>query len=251
MSPAERNGTAPVNEDLVPPYEAPAQANETLPQPDNAPAPVNGDTLPAYSAPARANGHPAPPNTAPPNTPLAPVNGDPAPANGHPAPPDNTPAPANSDPARANGNPRPANRHPAPPDNTPARADDAPPPHHDTPAPPTSDPTPVHDDLVLVSLDAAGREVRRRCADVLYGAGDPALAEELLARYPGCLLVSVRDGSGRCVTLSRTGRRICAAPVTGEREHAQLAAALHRWLVGLSARPAPAAGPQGAGRPRG
>ena len=237
MSPAERNGTAPVKEDLVPPYEAPAQANEALPQPDNAPAPVNGDPLPAYSAPARANGHPAPPDTAPPNTAPAPINGDPARANG--------------DPARANGNPRPANRHPAPPRNIPARADDAPRPHHDTPAPPTSDPTPVHDDLVLVSLDAASREVRRRCADVLYGAGDPALAEELLARYPGCLLVSVRDGSGRCVTLSRTGRRICAATVTGEREHAQLAAALHRWLVGLSARPAPAAGPQGAGRPRG
>jgi hypothetical protein len=109
----------------------------------------------------------------------------------------------------------------------------------------------VGDDPVLVSLDAAGREVRRRCADVLYGAGDPALAEELLARYPGCLLVSVRDGAGRCVTLSRTGRRICVAPVTGEREHAHLAAALHRWVVALSAPQAPAAGLRGAGRPRG
>jgi hypothetical protein len=149
------------------------------------------------------------------------------------------------------GEPLPAGGGPAAVDDDRVPAGNAHTPAGEHRAPADAYQVPVDDDPVLVSLDAAGREVRRRCADVLYGAGDPALAEELLARYPGCLLVSVRDGAGRCVTLSRTGRRICVAPVTGEREHAHLAAALHRWVVALSAPQAPSAGLRGAGRPRG
>lgn len=149
------------------------------------------------------------------------------------------------------GEPLPVGGGPAPVDDDRVPAGNAHTPAGEHRAPADAYQVTVDDDPVLVSLDAAGREVRRRCADVLYGAGDPALAEELLARYPGCLLVSVRDGAGRCVTLSRTGRRICVAPVTGEREHAHLAAALHRWVVALSAPQAPAAGLRGAGRPRG
>lgn len=103
-------------------------------------------------------------------------------------------------------------------------------------------------EALLVSLDACGDEVRRRCADVLYGLGDPALAERLLERYPGCLLVSLRDTAGRCVTLTRSGRRITVASVAGAAEHVRLASALHRWLVELSALPAPATGLRDAGR---
>ena len=106
-------------------------------------------------------------------------------------------------------------------------------------------------DHVLVRLDTACDETRRRCADVLYGVGGPDLAEHLLARYPGCLLVSVRGPEGRCVTLSSTGLRIVATGVTGDREHALLASALHDWLVDVSACRARAAGSRAAGHPWG
>lgn len=99
-----------------------------------------------------------------------------------------------------------------------------------------------------VSLDADVSEARRRCADVLYGLGAPELAASLLERYPGCLLVSVRDAAGRCVTLSRTGKRIVVTPVRGDLEHALLASLLHQWLAGLSSRPVPGSGPSAAGR---
>jgi hypothetical protein len=63
-------------------------------------------------------------------------------------------------------------------------------------------PVPEH---VRVDLDGAASESWRRCADVLYGSGTLPLAAALLVRYPGCLLVSLRDAGGDCVTLARTG----------------------------------------------
>ncbi|MEU1784379.1 hypothetical protein ABZ553_00280 [Streptomyces sparsogenes] len=75
------------------------------------------------------------------------------------------------------------------------------------------------------------------CADVLYGAGGPGHAARVLLRYPGCLLVTVRDadGGGRCVALARGGGAPVAVtaaggpPISG-REHALIASALHAWL---------------------
>lgn len=101
---------------------------------------------------------------------------------------------------------------------------------------------------VVVDLDAGAGELRRRCADVLYGVGCEELAERVLARYPGCLVVSVRDAGGRCVTVTRTGARIAVPYIAGAREQAVLATAVHRWLVGLSGPPAPATGPPAAAR---
>jgi hypothetical protein len=111
---------------------------------------------------------------------------------------------------------------------------------------------PTAPDHVVVDLDGGGHESQRRCADVLYGTGGPQLAEQLLERYPGCLLVCLRDARGRCVALSRTGRQITVStvpPVGKELEHAFLAAMLHRWLVEVSSRPACATARPDAGRP--
>ena len=103
-------------------------------------------------------------------------------------------------------------------------------------------------DHVRINVDRAPCEARLRCADVLYGTGGPRRAAALLRRYPGCLLASVRDAGGRCVTLSRSGRRFTATGVRSEREHALLVSVLHRWLAGLSCPPPPAAAPEGAPR---
>jgi hypothetical protein len=102
-------------------------------------------------------------------------------------------------------------------------------------------------DHTRISLDDGGGERQRRCADVLYGLGSTERAAALLERYPGCLLVSLREPTGRCVTLSRTGRRIVVTPVRDDLEHAALASLLHQWLAGLSSRPAHAAGRPAAG----
>ncbi|MGW5355132.1 hypothetical protein ACWERV_32015 [Streptomyces sp. NPDC004031] len=58
-------------------------------------------------------------------------------------------------------------------------------------------------DHVRVELDGTTSEAWRCSADVLFGTGAPDLAAKLIRRYPGCLVVSLRDGSGRCVTLVR------------------------------------------------
>lgn len=90
-------------------------------------------------------------------------------------------------------------------------------------------------DHVGVDLDGAASEAWLRCADVLFGRGAPPRAAELLSRYPGCLLVSLRDADGRCVTLARVGAgrveaRVCG-DVHGGRDHAALADRLYRRLV--------------------
>src|SRR5262249_51654186 len=70
-----------------------------------------------------------------------------------------------------------------------------------------------------------------RCGDLLYGGGGPRLAADVLRRYPGCLLVSVRDGAGRCVTLLRgPGGRVTRHVHSGvgtRRDHTALVLALY------------------------
>ncbi|WP_150130492.1 hypothetical protein [Streptomyces sp. 150FB] len=87
------------------------------------------------------------------------------------------------------------------------------------------------------------------CADVLYGTGGPELADGLLRRYPGALLVVVRDrGDGRCTAVTRDGARIPAGRVRGAWEHAVLASVLHAlFRVALSRCPDSAAAHGGAG----
>jgi hypothetical protein len=92
-------------------------------------------------------------------------------------------------------------------------------------------------------------ETLRRCADILYGTGDPESATLLLERYPGCLLVSLRDARGRCVTVSRGGMRSTISPVLNEHEHALIVSMLHQWLIEISSPPTPAAGRRAARRP--
>jgi hypothetical protein len=87
---------------------------------------------------------------------------------------------------------------------------------------------------VRVDLDATPGEVARTCADVLCASGGPELAVTLLQRYPGCLLVSVRDDRSRCTVLTRGGVRITAAPVRSSDEQALLASMLHQWLIAVS-----------------
>ncbi|WP_327291910.1 hypothetical protein [Streptomyces sp. NBC_01198] len=128
-------------------------------------------------------------------------------------------------------------------------------------------------DHVRVDVDRVGSEARRACADVLYGTGDARDAAALMRRHPGCLLVSLRDGRGRCTTLVRhpAARRGAAevrvvrvrTRVLGRRTHALLASLLHARLVAGRREPArrrapavrtvrdPAAGPPGGGRPAG
>ncbi|MFC9746335.1 hypothetical protein [Streptomyces niveus] len=87
-------------------------------------------------------------------------------------------------------------------------------------------------DHVRVDFGSDVPEVWRECADVLYGAGEPVLAAEMLATYPGCLLVSVRDRvDGRCTAAVRGGGRIETDRVRNEREHARAASALYRLLL--------------------
>ncbi|MFJ5302415.1 hypothetical protein [Streptomyces sp. NPDC088350] len=67
-------------------------------------------------------------------------------------------------------------------------------------------------DLVIVRLDGDADESRRECADVLYcvlarpDADAWLLAGQVLARYPGCLLVLVpRVGGGWAVRVRLPG----------------------------------------------
>ncbi len=128
-------------------------------------------------------------------------------------------------------------------------------------------------DHVRVDLDAVSCEAWRACADVLYGTGSPRSAVPLLRRYPGCLLVSLRDGRGWCVTLARIvradseGALVCVLQVrTGvlsRRDHALLASRFYgrlvaggcgsagRWAAVLRAAPDRAVGRSGGGRPAG
>lgn len=90
----------------------------------------------------------------------------------------------------------------------------------------------VFHDHVRVDFGSDVPEVWRECADVLYGAGEPALAARLLKSYPGCLLASVRDRvDGRCTAAVRGGVRIEAGLVRSEREHARIASTLYRLLL--------------------
>jgi hypothetical protein len=102
-----------------------------------------------------------------------------------------------------------------------------------------------------MDLDDTSRESSWSCADVLYGTGVPERAAALLRRYPGCVLVSLRDAHGRCTTLSRWGGPIVLEPVRSGSEHALAVAMLHQWLVELSRCRAVASGPRPAGRPAG
>jgi hypothetical protein len=131
-------------------------------------------------------------------------------------------------------------------------------------------------DHVRVDLDSVSSEAWRGCADVLYGTGSPRSALLLLRRYPGCLLVSLRSGSGRCVTLVRsfpdrqgTGRNAehfvlhIRAGVQNRREHALLASVLYTRAVDCAGRRTRSraqtvtraqdlsAAPPGGGRPEG
>ncbi|NUS12821.1 MAG: hypothetical protein HOY69_15700 [Streptomyces sp.] len=91
-------------------------------------------------------------------------------------------------------------------------------------------------DHVRRELGGSASEAWLRCADVIYGRGGPLRAAAVLRRYPGCLLVSLRDGGGRCVTLVRAGRgRVAVHVHTGINErhdHAELVARLYARLVG-------------------
>jgi hypothetical protein len=97
-------------------------------------------------------------------------------------------------------------------------------------------------DHLLVDLDGAADEVARECADVLYGtgaAGDgpadgPADCRRLLRRYPGCLLVTLRDAAGGCAVAVRGGDGLvagCDGGALSRGEHALFASFLHGWLV--------------------
>lgn len=119
---------------------------------------------------------------------------------------------------------------------------------------------PAQPHAVRVSLNADGghtddetgaAETSRRCADILYGTGDPESARLLLERYPGCLLVSLRDARGRCVSVSRTGVCGTIAFVRDDREHALLVSVLHQWLIEVGPLPERPSGPRAVGRPSG
>lgn len=89
-------------------------------------------------------------------------------------------------------------------------------------------------DHVRVELDGAASEAWRCCADVLFGTGGPRQAAELMHRYPGCLLVSLRDGTGRCVTLVRAAGGVAVrvhCGVAGRGAHAVLASRLYARVV--------------------
>jgi hypothetical protein len=106
-------------------------------------------------------------------------------------------------------------------------------------------------DHVRVDFDLVSDDTWLSCADVLYGTGGPELAEVLLRRYPGCLLVIVRAGAdGRCVAVGRGGVRIAAGRVRGAWEHGVLASVSHALLRAalLSRCRGPAAVPSAAGR---
>lgn len=107
-------------------------------------------------------------------------------------------------------------------------------------------------DHVRVDLDSVSSDAWRGCADVLYGTGSPRSALLLLRRHPGCLLVSLRSSSGRCVTLVRSapGRQgtggnaeLCflhiRTGVQSRREHALLASVLYTRAVRCADRRAP------------
>jgi hypothetical protein len=93
--------------------------------------------------------------------------------------------------------------------------------------------TAVEDEHLIVDLDTCADEAVRSCADVLYGTGCPELATELLRRYPGCMVVAVRDARGGCLCLSRDGVRVVVAARSGAAmpvpEQALLASLLHVW----------------------
>ncbi|MBM9508649.1 hypothetical protein [Actinacidiphila acididurans] len=95
----------------------------------------------------------------------------------------------------------------------------------------------------MADLDGGADERRRRCADALYGTGNPDTAAMWLDRYPGCLIVSVRAATGRCVTITRTGVRITVDPVGSPRQHRLLVLLLHQWLVDFSSGSGTAADP--------
>jgi hypothetical protein len=92
------------------------------------------------------------------------------------------------------------------------------------------------DNGVRVDIDRCTDDAYAACADVLYGDGSFERARELLRRYPGCLVVLVREAcTGQCVAVMRTGLAGKVDPAdggpVGDDEFAALASALHAWLV--------------------
>lgn len=107
-------------------------------------------------------------------------------------------------------------------------------------------------DHVRADFDLVTDGAWLNCADVLYGTGGPELADGLLHRCPGALLVVVRDpADGRCTAVTRDGARIAAGRVRGAWEHGVLASVLHAlFQAALSRCPGPAPAPRAAGRRR-
>lgn len=97
-------------------------------------------------------------------------------------------------------------------------------------------------DCVCVDVDRCADEALTACGDVLYGAGRSGRARELLRRYPGCLIVVVREPrSGRGLAVTRTGPaatvcRVGGGPVRAG-DLAAVARVLHAWM--LAVRPPP------------
>lgn len=131
---------------------------------------------------------------------------------------------------------------------------------------------PADDGPVCVDIDIVRDESCRECADVLYGTGSAAYATELLSRYPGCLLVTLRGANGVCLTVTRgcplesipddsVGARrqhrtvlgpVPGPVVTSAEEHRRFTFTVHAWFTRLTGRPRVAAGdPPGDGRPSG
>ncbi|MER7410796.1 hypothetical protein [Streptomyces cacaoi] len=89
---------------------------------------------------------------------------------------------------------------------------------------------------VPVDIDACGDEAVRECADVLYGSSAHS-ARELLRRYPGCLVVTLRHPDGSCCVVTRTGGRRVPPPAgrLPDAGHRRLAVRVHAGLAsGLS-----------------
>lgn len=91
-------------------------------------------------------------------------------------------------------------------------------------------------DHFAIDLDRRPDTGWLECADVVYGTGEPELADTLLRRCPGALLITLRDAGGSCVAVSRDGARIAVVFADGRgapssHEHRLIASLLHSWLA--------------------
>jgi hypothetical protein len=125
----------------------------------------------------------------------------------------------------------------------------------------------VVDEHLSVDPETAAGSRWAEHADVLrigrpYPVGEAArLVDDVLARFPGCLVAAVATTGGACVLGARDGRRVTAAPAHGQRplngaEFAALGSALHavlvlggRWGVAGTLAPSEAGVPGGRGGP--